>query len=165
MQRLIVYAVRNAQFTLIVFLCLASVGVSAFLAIPRMEDPELKIPSFSIVAVYPGANAADIEQLVARPLEDSIKELDDIDKLRSTVKDGFVLMTVDFLYGTDPDKKYDEVLRQVNVERPRLPEGVIEVDVRKFQTANVAMMQIALVSADASYARLQELAETLRTRF
>lgn len=165
MKRLIDYAVRNAQFTLIVFLCLASVGVSAFLAIPRMEDPELKIPSFSIVAVYPGANAADIEQLVARPLEDSIKELDDIDKLRSTVKDGFVLMTVDFLYGTDPDKKYDEVLRQVNVERPRLPEGVIEVDVRKFQTANVAMMQIALVSADASYARLQELAETLRKRF
>ena len=164
MKRLIEASVRNAQFTFIVFLCLASVGVSAFLAIPRMEDPELRLPSFSVVAIYPGGNATDIEQLVARPLEDAIKELDDIDKIRTTVKDGFAFLTVDFFYGTDPDRKYDDVLRQINVERPRLPEGVTDVEVRKIETTNVAMMQLALVSAHASYPRLQELAETLRKR-
>ena len=159
------YAVKHAQFTLIVFACLAALGVSSFLSIPRLEDPSLKVPSFIVIAAYPGANATDIEQLVARPLEDAFKELDDIDKIRSTVKDGFVSIGIDFFYGTDPDKKYDDVLRQVNVERGRLPSGVTDVEVRKIQTINVAMMQVALVSPDASYARLQDQAETLRKRF
>lgn len=159
------HAVKHAPFTLVVFFCLAALGVSAFLAIPRLEDPALKIPSFSVVAIYPGANATDIEQLVARPLEDAFKELDEIDKIRTTVKDGFAFIGVDFVYGTDPDKKYDDVLRQVNVERGRLPSGVTSIDVRKIQTINVSMMQVALVSPDASYGRLQDLAESLRKRF
>ncbi len=159
------YAVKNSQFTLVVFFCIAALGVVSFLGIPRMEDPALKVPSFTVTAVYPGANATDIEQLVARPLEDSFKELDDVDKVRTTVKDGFAIVTVEFTYGTDPEKKYDDVLRQVNVERPLLPSGVIEVRVRKWQTINVAMMQVALVSPDASYGRLRDLAETLRKRF
>lgn len=159
------YAVKNRQFTLVVFFCLAALGLKSFFAIPRLEDPDFKVPTFSVVAVYPGANAKDIEQLVARPLEDAFKELDDVDKIRTTVKDGFAAVNVEFTYGTDPEKKYDDVLRQVNVERPRLPDGVIDVDVRKIQTINVAMMQVALVSPDASYARLQDLAEALRKRF
>lgn len=158
-------AVKNAPFTLVVVFCLIALGVSAFLAVPRLEDPALKIPSFSVVAIYPGANATDIEQLVARPLEDAFKELDDIDKIRTTVKDGFAFIGVDFVYGTDPDKKYDDLLRQVNVERGRLPSGLTSIDVRKIQTINVAMMQVALVSPDASYGRLQDLAEQLRKRF
>ncbi len=158
------YAVKNSQFTLVVFLCLAALGVSSFLAIPRLEDPDFKVPSFSVVVAYPGANATDIEQLVARPLEDAFKELDDIDKIRSTVKDGFAVIGVDFFYGTDPEKKYDEVLRQVNVQRAALPDGVANIDVRKFETSNVAVMQVALVSPDASYARMQDLAEALRKR-
>ncbi len=158
------YAVRNTQFTLIVFACLVALGITSFRNIPRMEDPSLKVPSFSVVAIYPGANATDIEQLVARPLEDAVKELDDLDKIRTTVKDGYAILSVDFTYGTDPEKKYDDVLRQVSVERPQLPAGVSDVTVRKWQTINVAMMQVALVSADASYGRLQDLAETLRKR-
>jgi multidrug efflux pump subunit AcrB len=159
------YAVRNGPFTLVVFVCLTALGLSSFLAIPRLEDPALRVPSFFIVALYPGANARDIEQLVARPIEDAIKELDDLDKIRSTVKDGFAFIGVDFFYGTDPDKKYDDVLRQMNVERSRLPSGVSSIDVRKVRTDNVAMMQVALVSPNASYARLQDLAESLRKRF
>lgn len=158
-------AVRNSQFTLVVFACLIALGLTSFRHIPRIEDPALKVPSFSVVAIYPGATATDIEQLVARPLEDALKELDDVDKLRTTVKDGFAFITVEFTWGADPEKKYDDVLRQVNVERPKLPSGVVDVEVRKWQTINVAMMQVALISEDASYGRLQDLAETLRKRF
>ncbi|HEY5751522.1 MAG TPA: efflux RND transporter permease subunit [Chthoniobacterales bacterium] len=163
--RIIEYSVKNSRFTLIVTLCLVALGVSSFRAIPRLEDPSLKVPSYNVVATYPGADAKEIEQQVARPLEDAFKELDEIDKIRSTVKDGFAFISVEFFYGQDPEKKYDEVLRQVSSVRSRLPNGVNGIDVRKVQTIDVAMMQVALVSEDASYGRLQDLAESLRKRF
>ncbi|PTY08611.1 multidrug transporter AcrB [Opitutaceae bacterium EW11] len=159
------YAVRNFPFTIVVFICLAALGVNSFLSLPRSEDPELKIPFFNIVVIYPGANPIDMERLVARPLEDRMKELDDIDKITTSVQEGVVIIGVEFFYGTDPDKKYDDVLRQANVERANLPPEILSLEVLKFRTSDVALMQVALVSPDASYARLQDLAESLRKRF
>jgi len=158
-------AVKNYQFTIVIFLCLVALGISSFRNMPRSEDPALKIPSFNIVIIYPGANSVDMERLVARPLEDRLKELDDIDKMHATIRDGVAIIGIDFFYGTDPDKKYDDVLRQVNVERPNLPADILSSDVFKIQTVDVALMQVALVSEDASYARLQDLAEDLKKEF
>jgi multidrug efflux pump subunit AcrB len=158
-------AVRNYQFTIVVFLCLVALGITSFRNLPRSEDPALKIPAFNLVVIYPGANAVDMERLVAKPLEDKIKELDDIDKIRTSIRDGVAIIEVEFFYGTDPDKKYDDVLRQVNVERANLPADILSADVFKIQTIDVALMQVALVSEDASYARLQDLAEDLKKEF
>lgn len=158
------FSVRNYQFTIIVFLLLVAIGGVALQTIPRTEDPQLSFPGYHLVIVSPGANPTDLERLVARPLEDAIKELDDLTKLQSTVRDSVVYIEVEFKYGIDIDRKYDDLLRQVNQVRPTLPAGITDFEVKKEQTNHVAILQVALVSSDASYARLQDLAETLRKR-
>jgi multidrug efflux pump subunit AcrB len=159
------FFVRNRPFTIVVTLCLVLVGVASFLSVPRSEDPSLKIPAFNVIIVNPGVNPLDLERLVARPIEDSVKELDDLRKIETTIRDGLVIVAVEFIYGTDPEKKYDDVVRQVGAIRDRLPSGIVRQEIRKVQTIDVALMQVALVSPDASYARLQDLAEALRKRF
>lgn len=158
------FSVHNHQFTILVFLCLAAIGCNSFREIPRSEDPKLQIPASNIIVVCPGANAVEMERLVVRPLEDSIKELDDLHRLTSTIEDGVAILGIEFFYGKDPDTKYNDVMRQVNAVRGNLPANTASVEVRRWQTNNVAALQLALVSPDASYARLQDLAELLRER-
>ncbi|MFT3830608.1 MAG: efflux RND transporter permease subunit [Opitutaceae bacterium] len=158
------FSVRNHQFTILVFLCLAAVGFNAFRNIPRSEDPKLLIPASTVIVVCPGANAVEMERLVARPIEDAVKELDDLHRLNTSVEDGVAVLGVEFYYGNDPDTKYNDVLRQVNAVRGNLPANTASVEVRRWQTNNVAALQLALVSPDASYGRLQDLAELLRER-
>lgn len=158
------FSVRNYQFTIVLVLLLAALGFVSLNSISRTEDPQLQFPVFYVIVVSPGNSPEDLERLVARPLEDSIKELDHLTKLRSTIRDGVVWVNVEFKYGIDVDRKYDEVLRQINEVRPRLPAGIVKLEVRKADTSNVAILQLALVSPDASYARLEDLAETLRRR-
>src|SRR5688572_12499724 len=143
---------------------MAALGFVSLNSIPRTEDPQLEFPVFHVIVVSPGNSPEDLERLVARPLEDAIKELDHLTKLGSTIRDGVVWVKADFEYGVDVDRKYDEVLRQVNEVRPTLPPGIVKFEVRQADTSNVAILQLALVSADASYARLQDLAEALRRR-
>ena len=162
--KLTAFSVRNHQFTILVFLCLAAVGFNSFRAIPRSEDPKLLIPASTVIVVCPGANAVEMERLVARPVEEAIKELDDLHRLSTTVEDGVAVLGVEFYYGNDPDTKYNDVLRQVNAVRGNLPANTTAVEVRRWQTNNVATQQLVLVSADASYGRLQDLAERLRER-
>ncbi len=159
------FSVKNPQFTILVFLALAAVGLLAFSSIPRAEDPDPSFPGGMVIVQFPGANQNDLEQQVARQIEDAVKELDRVDKLVTKVQDGVCVVSVDFEYGTDPDKKYDELLRQVNKVRPLLPAEIESIEVYRYRTSDVAVMQLALVSPEASYARLAKLAEKLRKHF
>ncbi|BET65631.1 efflux RND transporter permease subunit [Opitutales bacterium ASA1] len=156
------FSVRNHPFTLLVFLCLVALGVNAWLHIPRSEDPRFSIPVFIVVAVQPGSDPVELERLVVRPIEDALNELDDVDKVVAAVRDGVATVTIEFFYDVDVDDKHDEVVRQLNSVRDRLPAELATLEVRRFRTNNVAVMQTALVSPILGYGRLQELAEDLR---
>jgi multidrug efflux pump subunit AcrB len=158
------FAVKRRQFTLVVFAALVAVGVSAARAIPRAEDPSFPSPNFGVVAVLPGASPKDVEQLVVDPLESSIGELDDIKKIKTSIQDGVAVIQVEFLAEVDSDEKYDEVIRQVNVERGKLPSTLLSLEVLRFEPTNVAVRQLALVSETAPYEVLAETAERLEDR-
>jgi multidrug efflux pump subunit AcrB len=159
------FSVRNPQFTVLVFIALSCVGLISFQSIPRSEDPDPQFPGAIVVVQYPGANQQDLEQQVARPVENAIKELDRVAKLVTHVQDGVCVINVDFEYGCDPDKKFDEALRQVNSVRPDLPAGITSIEVRRWRTTDVSLLQVALVTDSASYARLADLADDLRRQF
>lgn len=155
------FSVRRWQFTLVVFALLIATGLWALSAIPRAEDPTLKFPGSLVVVNYPGADPEDVERLVVDPIEDALAELEDVKKLSSTALDGLALIEIEFVYGSDPDRKYDEVIREVNVVRPLLPSDVLSVEIRQFTPGTVNIVQFALVSTDADWRELRKQAENL----
>jgi Cation/multidrug efflux pump len=165
--RLLEFPVRRYQFTLVAFLCLVVMGWFAFANVPREEDPFFKIPAFFITTIYPGADPKDLERLVVKPIEDRLAELDDVKTIETTISDGVAFIAIEFLAFADPDKKYDEVTREVNALRPELPQDVAMLEIRKISPGLVNIVQLALVSEDASYRELEdyarELKDTLKT--
>jgi multidrug efflux pump subunit AcrB len=155
------FSVRRWQFTLVVFALLIATGIWALGAIPRAEDPSLKFPGSLVVVNYPGADPEDVERLVVDPIEDALAELDDVKQLTSTAQDGLALIEIEFVYGSDPDRKYDEVIREVNVVRPSLPADVLSIEVRQFTPGTVNIVQFALVSTSADWRELRKQAENL----
>ena len=111
------FAVKRWQFTVLLFLMFAALGVSSWMNIPRAEDPDFPVPIFTTVAVYPGASPEDMEQLVTEPIEKKLNELDDVKKLTSTSSDGLSVIRVEFEPETDAERKYDQVVREINALR------------------------------------------------
>jgi multidrug efflux pump subunit AcrB len=140
----------------------ALLGVNSFVNMPRSEDPPISGAYFYVVAVYPGASPADLEKLVVEPLEDAINELDDIDNLTSSMNDGVAVVNVEFNFDVDGDRKYDEVLRQINNIKNTLPPDLLSLDVYRWSTTNVNILQYAMVSEGATYADLEEQAKRLK---
>ena len=118
---LLEFPIRRYQFTLVAFLCLVVLGVYTFIHIPREEDPYLKMSAFFITAISPGSDPQDLERLVAKPIEDRVAALDGVHKMETSVVDGVSFIAIEFEAWTDPDKKYDEVMREVDSLRPELP--------------------------------------------
>ncbi len=161
---LLEYPIRRFQPTLVAFLCLVALGIYAFLSVPREEDPYFKISAFIISVILPGADPVDVERLVAKPIEDKLAELDDVKEIETTIQDGLAVVVIEFEAFTDPDKKYDEVQREISALRSGLPPEISRLEIRKFSPALVNTVQFALVSATATYRELEDIARDLKDR-
>ncbi len=155
-------AMHNRQFTIVAFILLSIFGITAFLKMPRTENPTIFIPGGGIVAVYPGASPQDMEQLIAIPLEEAINELSDINRMNTTISDGLVTVTVEFNYNTDANTKFDELQRKVTSARRDMPKDLHSLEVMQWTSADVVIMHLALVSDHHSYAWLEQKGEALK---
>src|SRR5918996_6426617 len=131
------FSVKNYQFTLIVFVMLIAIGVNSLFNMPRGEDPDFQAPQFNVVVIYPGTSPKDMEQLVVDPIEKKVNELDDIKRIRTKIDDGLAVMTIEFKYETDPDKKYQDLVREMDAIRADLPKEVQDIDILKFSPSDV----------------------------
>ena len=155
-------SIKNAQITALLAVLLLALGVNAFLSMPQLEDPVVDIPTVVAVNIYPGANPGDIESQVIDPIEEAINELDDIESIISTIRDGVGITEVEFLTGTDPEEKLEEVQRKLNEVADDLPPGLYDQDVFQFSTSSVAIMQLALISETATSEQLHRESEQIK---
>lgn len=157
-------AVRNWQATLVAVISVAALGLSAFFSIPRSVDPVVSFPAAVTTIILPGADATDIEETVAKPVEDVLQGLDRVREIRSSSSDGVAVISVEFEFGMDPERGLDQVVREVNAIRDRLPQGIARIDFRRPRPSEAAVLQLALVSDTASSRRMTKYAEDLRDR-
>ena len=156
------YSIKNYQFTLIMVLMVIAIGVSTVLNMPRSEDPELNAPIFPVVVVYPGTSPKDMEELVVKPMEKQIYGLDDIKRIKTSIRDGLAVLAVEYRFRVNVDDKYQELVREVNSLRGQLPQDVYLIDVQKIDPSNVNILQMSLVSENASRDKLRKAAEDLQ---
>lgn len=159
------FSVKNSQFTFIVFLAVMALGIGALLNMPRTEDPKFEPPGYTIVIVYPGAGPAEIEEKITDKVEAKLGALENIDRLRSVSADGVAITTIEFKNTESQDKKYEEVVREVNALRPELPPNLFRLTIERFSSGDVAMLQVALVSENASWEQLRREAEALEEQW
>ena len=160
--RITEFSVKNYQFTLVVFVALFALGISAMLNMPRSEDPVFDAPQYYIVVVYPGTSPKDMENLVVDPIEKRVNELDDIKKVNSVINDGVTVIGVFYKYGSNIDNKYQELVREVNALRKDLPQDLYSLDIQKASSSDVNIYQYAIVSENASFAQLRMEADKLK---
>jgi len=158
------FAVKNYQFTLVVFIAVLALGMYSLFTMPRSEDPDTHAPQFTVVVIYPGTSPKDMEQLVVDPMEKKINEMDDIKHVITDIKDGLAVMQVQYKYSTDPDTKYQELVREVNSLKSTLPADINDIRINKQIPSDVSIYQFALISENASYAQLKVYSKAFKER-
>lgn len=158
------FSVKNYQFTLIIFVMLVALGINSLLHMPRGEDPDFQAPSFFAVVIYPGTSPKDMEQLVVDPIEKKFNELDDVKRIVTKIDDGLAFIRVEFKYSSDPDKKYQDVVREIDALKTKLPQDILSLTITKFSPSDVNISQVALMSETIPYKDLEEWSKKLKER-
>lgn len=156
------YATENPQVTVVAFIFLLMIGLRSFLTMPQYENPLVQPPGAVIVAIYPGASPSDLESLVVDVLEESVYELDNLEKMDTEIENGIAIIDIEFSFDSDPDDKFSDVQAQVNSVTGQLPSGLYSLEVRKKSTSDVFIFQMMLSSDPMNYKILEEEAEKIK---
>lgn len=159
------FAIRRWQLTLVLFTLLCALGYSAFTSIPRAVDPHFPLPVVVITAIQPGADAEEMEQTVAKPIEELMQGLEDVKEIVSTSNDSSTVIRAEFDWSGDPDRYFNDTVREVTAIRSRLPADLARLDFKKMRTTNASVLQIALVSETASWRRMEKYGRDISEAF
>lgn len=100
-------------------------GVIAFVQMPKLEDPVVAVKQAMVVVPYPGADAHEVELKVAQLMEDELRALPDVRKIKTECQNGMAMFTVEFQMTVplaELEQRFDLLRRKVNDTRSRLPQ-------------------------------------------
>ncbi|MCK9612659.1 MAG: efflux RND transporter permease subunit [Bacteroidales bacterium] len=148
-------AVKKPVTTLMIFIAIIVVGIYSFTRLPIDLYPEIEIPAIMVYTGYSGANAADIETNISKPIENTLNTVSNLKEVYSTSRDNASVVTLEFEYGTDLDGAANDVRDALGMVTRYLPEGADDPIIFKFSTNMMPIMFFA-ITADESYEGIEE---------
>src|SRR6187402_1715667 len=159
-------AVRERSVTLFLLIAISIAGVVAFLRLGRAEDPSFTIKQMTVVTVWPGATAKEMEELVAERLEKRMQVLRWYDRTETFTRPGLAFSTVALLDSTPPadvPEQFYQARKKIGDEAVNLPRGVIGPLVND-EYSDVTFALYALKAKGEPHRTLVRDAEVLRQR-
>ncbi|MFZ0728342.1 MAG: efflux RND transporter permease subunit, partial [Desulfobacterales bacterium] len=167
MKGITAFALNNSRTVIMTILLVIFGGIYAFLSLPKLEDPLITIREALVTAKYPGMPVEQVERLITRPIEEKIRSMGEVDKIKdSTSKVGECLIhvTIKDEVPTEQLPATWKLLRnRMDDVRSELPQGTVGPMVNDtFGDTSVAT--IALWSDGFSMAEMHETARQIRER-
>jgi HAE1 family hydrophobic/amphiphilic exporter-1 len=143
----------------IVFLAtglVALVGIFAATEINQELLPDIDFPAITIVTQFPGASPDAVAEEVSEPIEEAISNVEGLERLQSTSSDGVSIIVAEFDYGTDMEKREEEIASSVS--NLTFTTGVEEPVVNRIDFADFPILAVTMYG-ERSQAEIDALAE------
>ncbi|GAA6141079.1 efflux RND transporter permease subunit [Hydrogenophaga sp. 5NK40-0174] len=129
------WSIRNPIPTVMIFVMLTLVGLFSFSTMKVQNFPDLDVPNITVVATLPGASPNQLENDVARKIENSLAALQGLKHIYTKIQDGVVTLTAEFRIEKDTQEALDDVRSAVAKIRGDLPTDLNEPIVNKIELA------------------------------
>ena len=140
------WSIRNPIPAAMLFVMLTLAGLFSFQAMKVQNFPDLDVPNITIVASLPGAAPNQLENDVARKIENSLASLQGLKHIYTKVQDGTVSITAEFRIEKNTQEALDDVRSAVAKVRGDLPTDLREPVVNKLELAGGAVLAYAVRS-------------------
>jgi HAE1 family hydrophobic/amphiphilic exporter-1 len=140
------FAVHRPIFTIMVVLIAVILGVISLIRLPVDLMPDISYPTLSISCNYENASPEEIEELIARPIEEAMSAVPGAEEVSSISMEGRGTVRVTFSWGTDLDAAANDIRDRLDRVIPRLPDDADRPRLRKFDLANFPILILGVSS-------------------
>jgi hydrophobic/amphiphilic exporter-1 (mainly G- bacteria), HAE1 family len=152
------FSVTKPVTVTMILLAILVVGLIAYIRVPIAMFPEgMENNALYVWVQYPNATPRDIEEKIARPLEDIIGTVPNVKKVNSYSSTGSCSVRIEFQHGTSLRTAYAHVSDRMDRVKPSLPSDVDRINVRRWDQSDIPIMALVAgvpVDMDDAYYRI-----------
>lgn len=157
-------AVRERSITLFLIVLVTIAGIYAFFGLGRAEDPPFTVKQMTVISVWPGATAQEMQDQVAEPLEKRLQELKWYNRTETYTRPGMAFITLSLQDKTPPaevQEAFYQARKKLGDESLNLPAGTIGPMIND-EFADVTFALFALKAKGEPQRQLVRDAEAMR---
>ncbi|NOX45960.1 MAG: efflux RND transporter permease subunit [Chlorobi bacterium] len=145
------FFVHRPIVAMVIAIIIVIVGTISLIGLPIEQYPNLTPPIVQVRGTFTGANAINVEESMATPLEQQINGVDNMIYMKSTnANDGTMVIDISFDVGTDPDMNTVLAQNRVSAATAKLPEAVKKYGVST-QKSLPSMLMLVTLTSDGRY--------------
>ncbi|MDC7717851.1 efflux RND transporter permease subunit [Vogesella sp. DC21W] len=148
------WSIRNPVPAILLFVLLSLAGLWGLRALGIQNFPDMDFPTVTVSASLEGAAPSQLETEVARPLENQIATLGDVQHITTTITDGAVSVSVEFPLEKNSEEALNQVRNAVDSVKAKLPAAMQTPTVSKVNTSGQALITYSVQAANLSEAEL-----------
>ncbi len=149
-------AVKRPVTTLMAFLVILLFGIVALSRLPLDILPEMEMPTLTVITVYPGAAAEEVERQVTKPLEAILANAEDLQEITSQSKENVSFIQLSFVWGIDVAAAANNARDLIEMVKRRLP---AEAQTPVLFKVGTSMMPVIIygITAEQNYAGIEHI--------
>ncbi len=152
-------ATNSVKKPVAVIMMTLAIVVLGLVSLPRLGLdllPELDYPIVTVVTSYPGIAPEDIENLLTKPLEDSVSTVKNVKSINSTSAEGMSVVKVELEWGTNLDFATQDIREKIGQIQDRLPEDASTPLTIKFDLSSMPIIMYGVTSKTLSSVELKQ---------
>ncbi|HKP63692.1 MAG TPA: efflux RND transporter permease subunit [Polyangiales bacterium] len=148
----------NSRLTPLLSIGSVLVGLLAIVALPREEEPQIKVPVADIQIAMPGASAEEVERRVSSPIERLMWEIPGVEYVYSTSQPGRALIVVRYRVGEDTERSLVKLYQKLQANADRMPAGASPPLVKARSIDDVPILALTFHSKRYDHLSLRRIA-------
>ena len=160
------WALGHRAIVLFLILAIGIGGVLGFTKLGQLEDPNFSVPSMTVMVIWPGATAQQVQDELLNRMEKKFEQLDHFEKVVTYARQGYGGMTITVKGGTskeDQQEAWYQARKKFNDIKLELPEGVIG-PIFNDEYGDVTGLLYAVKGDGVSLAELSDVSEDIKRR-
>ena len=149
MTGIIDFALAKAKTTMMIALMVVVAGSYARQEIPIAASPNVQLPFISVSVFLDGASPGDTSRLIARPLENRLKNVTGVKSIRSTSSLSFARIFLEFEVGFDMDQALVDIKQSVEETKYELPREAEDPQISEYSESSFPIMNISIVGSSS----------------
>lgn len=138
------WSIKNPLPVLMFFIIFVLIGLNSFNSMSVQNFPDMALPTININASLSGANPEQLENEVAKKIEDSLASLNGIKNISTTITEGNVSINAEFRLEKPVQEAYDDVSSAVSSIQAQLPQSMSNPVINKVKTTDSPILTFAI---------------------
>ncbi|WP_026701323.1 efflux RND transporter permease subunit [Salibacterium aidingense] len=147
-------SIRRPKLTIVAMVLFILLGAVSVVNLPLKLFPEINPPVGAVVASYPGASPAEVEDKVTIPLEEELSTLSGLDTMTSTSEEGMALVMLEFSWDSSIEEVEQDIITSMN--EASMPDDAGDPNFLKFDPSMMSMNQMAITSDNQDIEAFQD---------